>query len=38
MRHVMDWSKQQNFSRSLANLVDERSIVNAMVGLMATGG
>lgn len=35
---VMDWSKQQNFSRSLANLVDERSIVNAMVGLMATGG
>ncbi|MEC7228784.1 MAG: phosphogluconate dehydratase [Candidatus Thermoplasmatota archaeon] len=38
VRLVMEWSKQQNFERSLANLVDERSIVNALVGLMATGG
>ena len=38
VKQVMEWSKQQNFERSLANLVDERSIVNALVGLMATGG
>jgi len=38
VKQVMGWSKQQNFERSLANLVDERSIVNALVGLMATGG
>ena len=38
VKQIMEWSKQQNFERSLANLVDERSIVNALVGLMATGG
>jgi len=38
VKQVLEWSKQQNFERSLANLVDERSIVNALVGLMATGG
>ncbi|MEC7168483.1 MAG: phosphogluconate dehydratase [Candidatus Thermoplasmatota archaeon] len=38
VKQVMEWSKQQNFERSLAKLVDERSIVNALVGLMATGG
>ena len=38
VKQVLEWSKQHNFERSLANLVDERSIVNALVGLMATGG
>ena len=38
VKRVLEWSKQNNFERSLANLVDERSIVNAIVGLMATGG
>jgi phosphogluconate dehydratase len=35
---VLEWSKENDFQRSLANLIDERSIVNALVGLMATGG
>ncbi len=38
VKQVLEWSKQHNFERSLAKLVDERSIVNALVGLMATGG
>ena len=38
VKQVLEWSKQNNFERSLANLVDERSIVNALVGLMSTGG
>jgi phosphogluconate dehydratase len=38
VKQVLEWSKQRNFERCLANLVDERSIVNALVGLMATGG
>ena len=35
---VLEWSTENDFQRSLANLIDERSIVNALVGLMATGG